>query len=70
MSDDKTTPPQCRSDAPGFAADPELPCDKCGKFGAYAWDGATLCLRCYTEQGSCCAEREEPDIRPPATRDE
>jgi hemoglobin len=41
------------------ALDPTATCERCGAFGAYALDGATLCLACYTERGSCCAEREE-----------
>jgi len=39
--------------------DRDAPCDECGTFGAYALDGVTLCLACYTARGSCCAEAEE-----------
>ena len=41
------------------ALDPTATCEHCGAFGAYVLDGATLCLSCYTERGSCCAEGEE-----------
>lgn len=53
------------------AFDPAATCEQCGAFGAYALDGATLCLSCYTERGSCCAEREEnfpPDDGSPTCR--
>lgn len=33
-------------------------CERCGAFGAYAWDGMALCLDCYAAQCSCCNEFE------------
>ena len=30
-------------------------CETCGKFGAYRFGDASLCLDCYEESGSCCA---------------
>ena len=65
MSYEKKRIPDCRNDAAAVTADPDKACDKCGAFGAYVWDGVNLCLQCYTEQGSCCAESEEPDAEPP-----
>jgi hypothetical protein len=35
----------------------EAACAECGRFGAYAFDGDTLCAECYQARGSCCAER-------------
>ena len=43
--------------APGFQS--ETICDECGRFGAYAFDGQTLCVDCYQQRGACCAERED-----------
>lgn len=54
-------PPPPSPSKPVF--DEAADCDACGAFGAYALDGITLCLACYTGRGSCCAEAEE---RPPA----
>jgi hypothetical protein len=34
----------------------EQTCEACGKFGAYAFDGASLCPECYQTRGSCCSE--------------
>jgi hypothetical protein len=36
--------------------DPELQCDECNTFGAFEFDGHTLCLDCYEGCGSCCPE--------------
>src|SRR5688572_28065419 len=30
-------------------------CEVCGKYGAYVFDGKTLCVDCYEAAGSCCA---------------
>ena len=48
------SPPSPRPAAP--VCDEAATCDECGAFGAYALDGATLCLACYANRGSCCAE--------------
>lgn len=37
-------------------ADANATCDGCGVFGAFAFGDGKLCLNCYTEKGSCCAE--------------
>ena len=39
------------------AHEPEIICSECGRFGAYAFDGVELCVDCYQQRGSCCAER-------------
>ena len=48
----------------------EAICEVCGKYGAYIFDGKTLCADCYEAAGSCCPEfgpgarelvREGPD---------
>jgi hypothetical protein len=36
----------------------EAACAACGKFGAFKFDGETLCADCYQGRGSCCAERD------------
>jgi hypothetical protein len=36
--------------------DPAITCDRCGCFGAYAFDTAQLCADCYETRGSCCPE--------------
>jgi hypothetical protein len=36
--------------------DEKLRCAACGRFGAHAFDGESLCADCYQERGSCCAE--------------
>ena len=36
--------------------DANAACDECGSLGAFAFEGVRLCLRCYSERGSCCAE--------------
>lgn len=51
--------PRCVSSNTEVKLNPNLRCESCGAAGAYEWDGAALCLQCYTERGSCCAEREE-----------
>lgn len=35
--------------------DPDAICDACGRFGAFHFDGETLCAECYAARGSCCA---------------
>lgn len=37
-------------------------CERCGKFGAYQFDGATLCADCYQGAGSCCPEFGADDL--------
>lgn len=44
------------STTPRFEVD--KPCSECGQFGAYDFSGELLCLDCYQQRGSCCAERE------------
>lgn len=43
-------------------ADANATCDECGAFGAFAFDGVKLCVRCYTEKGSCCPEFGKDDL--------
>ncbi len=40
---------------------PQLACDACGRFGAYAFEDAALCTDCYASRGSCCSESERDD---------
>jgi hypothetical protein len=35
---------------------PEVQCDRCGRFGAYAIDHEHLCAECHELRGSCCPE--------------
>lgn len=37
----------------------DLECGRCGRAGAYAFAGKTVCLDCYASCGSCCAEAVE-----------
>ena len=36
----------------------ETVCEVCGRFGAYLFEGKTLCAECYEASGSCCPEFE------------
>lgn len=60
------------SDSTEFRLDPSAVCDACGCFGAYRFDGETLCAECYAGRGSCCSKefsgrgRDETDDNPPA----
>jgi hypothetical protein len=38
------------------------PCERCGKFGAYQFDGKSLCSDCYQGCGSCCPEFGADDL--------
>jgi len=40
--------------------DAETACEVCGRFGAYLFEGKTLCAECYEASGSCCPEFEGP----------
>jgi hypothetical protein len=44
-------------------ADADARCADCGCFGAYHFDGHTICADCREQRGACCAElrRDEPD---------
>jgi hypothetical protein len=57
--------------------DPTAACDRCGQFGAFLFDGQTLCGDCYETRGSCCPEfgrddlwREETTTSPATTSPE
>ncbi len=39
--------------------DENVPCEICGRFGAYLFDGEHLCADCYETRGSCCQECEQ-----------
>lgn len=39
--------------------DEHVPCEVCGRFGAYLFDGEHLCADCYETRGSCCQECEQ-----------
>lgn len=36
--------------------DDSAACERCGRFGAYRFDGESLCGGCYELRGSCCPE--------------
>ena len=59
MTDDRH-PTAARRDAVTF--DPDSPCEKCGRFGAYRFSGHTLCEECYEGAGSCCPEFGQDDL--------
>jgi hypothetical protein len=42
--------------------DPNAVCETCGCFGAFRFDGATLCGDCYEKRGSCCPEFGADDL--------
>jgi hypothetical protein len=42
--------------------DEDAVCDRCGRFGAYEFDGQHLCADCYEQQGSCCPEFGADDL--------
>jgi hypothetical protein len=37
-------------------------CQRCGKFGAFQFDGTLLCQECYQGCGSCCPEFGADDL--------
>lgn len=45
----------------------EQSCGECGQPGAYAFEGARLCVDCYHQRGSCCAERDDRVNEQPAS---
>ncbi|MBI3881766.1 MAG: hypothetical protein HY301_17085 [Verrucomicrobia bacterium] len=49
--------------SPTVSLDPDAACDACGKFGAFTFDGRTLCGDCYESSGSCGPDSTglEPD---------
>ena len=55
--------PQNFNSAPSF--DEGAVCDRCGKFGAYAFEGRTLCTDCYAQSCSCCPEFGADDLSRP-----
>ena len=42
--------------------DANATCDECGTLGAFTFEGVKLCLRCYSEKGSCCPEFGKDDL--------
>jgi hypothetical protein len=49
--------------------DENLACDRCGRFGAYQFDGERVCAECYELRGSCCPEFGADDLWRPAEQD-
>lgn len=54
--------------------DDHAACDTCGRFGAFRFEGETICPECYATRGACCAEfggsdlwrdRDAPPCPPP-----
>lgn len=37
-------------------------CDRCGRFGAYLFEGERLCADCYEMRSSCCPEFGSEDL--------
>ncbi len=53
------------------AADVDLACELCGRFGAFRIGGRVLCETCYSGCGSCCPEFGKDDLWTfPEERDE
>jgi hypothetical protein len=53
---------------PPLTPDPDAACEACGAFGAFRFDGETLCAECYAGRGSCCSAEfsgASPDTTPP-----
>ena len=48
------------SDAVQF--NPNALCERCGRFGAFEFDGQRLCAECYETRGSCCPEFGVDDL--------
>ncbi len=47
---------------------PDAVCEACGVFGAFRFDGETLCAECYAGRGSCCSSEfsgASPGTPPP-----
>lgn len=42
--------------------DENLACERCGRFGAYQFDGERVCADCYELRGSCCPEFGQDDF--------
>jgi hypothetical protein len=42
--------------------DERATCERCGRFGAYLFDGEALCAECYETRGSCCPEFGADDL--------
>jgi hypothetical protein len=40
-------------------------CDECGAFEALVFGNIKLCVRCYSERGSCCQEAESSELAGP-----
>lgn len=40
----------------GVRFDENAACERCGRFGVFAFEGEKLCAECYGASGSCCAE--------------
>jgi hypothetical protein len=47
------------SDERGIQFQEDAVCEVCGRYGAYAFEGKTLCAECYESSGSCCPEFEK-----------
>ncbi len=44
------------------AFDEQIPCDRCGRLGAYDFSSRHLCLDCYENCTSCCPEFGQDDL--------
>ena len=42
--------------------DENTTCERCGRFGAYRFDGENVCAECYELRGSCCPEFGRDDL--------
>ena len=42
--------------------DEDAVCEGCGRFGAYPFEGKSLCAECYEASGSCCPESETEEL--------
>jgi hypothetical protein len=46
----------------GVPFEENFPCDRCGQFGSFKFQGASLCQNCYESCGSCCPEFGADDL--------
>lgn len=58
----KTEPSQPYAMSSGVPFNGNATCHRCGRFGAYEFDGDHLCAECYETRGSCCPEFGRDDL--------
>ena len=58
----KNVPPAVNSTSSDVRFDESATCERCGRFGAYAFDGQAFCTDCYATRCSCCPEFGVDDL--------